>query len=248
MKLPGLLVEQPVLIVAHGQPSDPRPLAVEVAALAARVAALLPGRHVGAATLAEPGALAAALSAASRAASGPGLVYPMFMAGGWFTRTHLPRKLAEAGGADWRVLEPMGCDPAIHQLALTIAKESGAEEVLLAAHGSGRSTAPADIARHVAGVISMRLGLHSEAVFIDQPPRLSEATGLGPNAVCLPFFATGGGHVTGDIPAQLEQAWFRGRILPPLGQDERVPALIAKAITAGQPICAAACRWARDES
>lgn len=237
-------MEQPVLIVAHGQPSDPRPLAAEVAELAARVAALLPGRHVGAATLAEPGALPAALAAAG----GPGVVYPLFMAGGWFTRTHLPKKLAESGGTGWRVLEPMGCDPAIHQLALTIAKESGAEEVLLAAHGSGRSTAPADIARHVAGLISMRLGLHSEAVFIDQPPRLSEATGLGPNAVCLPFFATGGGHVTEDIPAQLEQAWFRGRILPPLGQDDRVPDLIAKAITVGQPICATACRWARDES
>ena len=236
-------MEQPVLIVAHGQPSDPQPLAAEVAELAARVALLLPGRHVGAATLAEPEALAAAIAAAGSA----GLVYPLFMAGGWFTRVHLPRKLAEAGGAAWQVLEPMGCDPAIHQLALTIAKESGAEEVLLAAHGSGRSTAPAEIARHVAGMISMRLGLHSEAVFIDQPPRLAEATGLGPNAVCLPFFATGGGHVTDDIPAQLEQAWFRGRILPPLGQDDRVPALIAKAITARQPICSTACRWARDE-
>lgn len=240
-------MEQPVLIVAHGQPSDPCALAAEVAALAARVAALLPGRHVGAATLAEAEALPAAIAAAGKVADGPGLVYPLFMAGGWFTRIHLPRKLAEAGGADWQVLEPMGCDPAIHQLALTIARESGAEEVLLAAHGSGRSTAPAEIARHVAGVISMRLGLHSEAVFIDQPPRLSEATGLGPKAVCLPFFATGGGHVTVDIPAQLELAWFRGRILPPLGQDDRVPALIANAITAGRPICATACRWARDE-
>lgn len=235
-------MELPVLIVAHGQPSDPAPLAAEVTALAARVAALLPGRHVGAATLAEPGALARAVTAAGA----PGLVYPLFMAGGWFTRIHLPAKLAEAGGTGWQVLEPMGCDPAMHQLALTIARETGADEVLVAAHGSGRSSAPADIARHVAGLISVRLGIHAEAAFIEQPPRLSEATGLGPASVCLPFFATGGGHVTDDIPAALELAWFRGRILPPLGQDDRVPALIAKAIAAGQTICPATCRWARE--
>ena len=28
-----------------------------------------------------------------------GLVYPMFMADGWFTQTHLPARLAAAGGA-----------------------------------------------------------------------------------------------------------------------------------------------------
>jgi sirohydrochlorin ferrochelatase len=232
-------LEKPVLIVAHGQPSDPRPLGAEIEALATRVAALLPGRHVGAATLAEPRALAMAV----QAAGGPGLVYPLFMAGGWFTRANLPKKLAEAGATGWQVLEPMGCDPAIHQLALTIAKESGADEVLVAAHGSGRSAVPSDIARHVAGLISVRLGIHAEAAFIDQKPRIAEATGLGVNSACLPYFATGGGHVTEDIPAQLEQAWFRGRILPPLGQDARVPALIARAIVAETPVCAMNCRW-----
>lgn len=235
-------MHKPVLIAAHGQPSDPHPLAAEVAALAARVQALLPDRPVVAATLAEPEALAAAVAAAGA----PGVVYPMFMAGGWFTRTHLPKRLAEVGATGWQILEPMGCDPAIHQLALTLARESGAHEVLLAAHGSSRSAVPSDIARHVAGLISTRLGIHAEACFIDQAPRLAEATGLGESAVCLPFFANGGAHVTEDIPAQLELAWFRGRILPPLGQDARVPDLIARAVKAGQPVCAGTCRWGRD--
>ncbi|MBE0554386.1 MAG: cobalamin biosynthesis protein CbiX, partial [Rhodobacteraceae bacterium] len=63
----------PVVIVAHGQPSDPAPLAAEVAALAASVGALLPGRVVLSATLAEAGALAAVT-----AGTGPaGLVYPL---------------------------------------------------------------------------------------------------------------------------------------------------------------------------
>lgn len=229
----------PVVIVAHGQPSDPAPLAAEVAALAEAVGALLPGRAVLSATLAEAGALAAVT-----AGTGPaGLVYPLFMAGGWFTRIHLPRKLAEAGAAGWTVLEPMGCDPAVHDLAVTLAREAGAGAVLLAAHGSGRSAVPSDIARHVAGRIAAELGIRAEAAFIDQSPRIAEARAFPTDAVCLPFFAAGGGHVTGDIPAALSDAGFVGRLLPPLGADGRVPAIIARAIAAAVPVCAGTCRW-----
>lgn len=216
----------PVLILAHGQPSDPLPLAAEVAGLAARVQALLPGRQVSSATLAEPEALAAGIAALGS----EGLAYPLFMAGGWFTRSHLPKRLAEAGGQDWRVLEPLGADPAIHALAVTLAREAGAEGVLLAAHGSGRSEAPSEVARAVAAGIAAELGLRAEAAFIDQSPRIAETGGWGQGAVCLPFFAAGGGHVTTDIPAQLAEAGFPGRLLPPLGQDGRVPAIIAAAI------------------
>lgn len=220
---------QPVLIVAHGQPSDPLPLAAEVAALAERVQALLPGRGIASATLAEPGALAAAV-----AALGPqGTVYPLFMAGGWFTRTHLPKKLTEAGGTGWQVLPAMGTDPAIHALAVTLAREAGAGGVLLAAHGSGRSDAPSAVAREVAGRIAAELGVRAEAAFIDQSPRIAETTGWGAEAVCLPFFAAGGGHVSQDIPAQLAEAGFAGRLLAPLGQDGRVPQIIAAAVARG---------------
>lgn len=219
----------PLLIVAHGQPSDPGPLGAEVAALASRVAALLPGRRVVSATLAQAGALAAAIAAAGPA----GLVCPLFMAGGWFTRSHLPRKLAEAGGTGWQVMAPLGTDPAIQALAVTLAAEAGAGAVLLAAHGSGRSPAPAEVARSVASRIAAELGLRAEAAFIDQSPRIAEvARGWGAAAVCLPYFAAGGGHVAQDIPAQLAEAGFAGRLLPALGQDDRVPGLIAQAVRA----------------
>ena len=102
------------LIVAHGQPSDPEPAEADLARLAAQVAALLPGWTVASATLAAPDALRRAL-----AALGPeGRVFPLFMAGGWFTRVHLPARLAAAGAAGWQVLEPLGCDPALHDLAV----------------------------------------------------------------------------------------------------------------------------------
>lgn len=217
------------LIVAHGQPSDPRPAGAALEALAAQVQALLPGWQVRAATLAEPGALAQAV-----AGQGAGVVFPMFMAGGWFTRVQIPGKLAEAGAKGWTVLEPFGCDPMVHDLCVTIAGEAGAGEVVLAAHGSFKAAAPSDIALHVAGRIGAEARARVAAGFIDQEPQLSTLTGFGPDAICLPFFAAEGGHVSADIPAALAKARFQGRILPPVGADARVPGIIAAAIARGR--------------
>jgi sirohydrochlorin ferrochelatase len=229
------------LIVAHGQPSDPAPAAADLAALAAAVARDLPGWDVRSVTLAEGEALTAV--AGSMAA---GVIFPMFMAGGWFTRVQIPSRLAAAGITGWRILEPFGCDPALHDLTVTIATEvaEAADDLILAAHGSFKSSVPSDIASHVARRIKAETGLRRvEAGFIDQAPQLSTMAGFGRGSVCLPFFAAAGGHVTQDIPAALAAAGFQGRILPPVGLDARVPALIAAAISAGREVCAGDCRW-----
>ena len=206
--------------------------------MAARVAALLPGWRVGSATLAAAGSLARAVAALG----GAGRAYPMFMAGGWFTRVQLPAKLTEAGGTGWSVLEPLGCDPAIHDLAVRIVRDEAVERVLLAAHGSLQSPVPADIARHVAGLIARGTGLRTEVGFIDQAPQLAGMTGFGPGSVCLPFFAAAREHVTRDIPAALGTAGFQGRLLPAIGLHQDIPALIARAIEKGEPVCAGRCR------
>jgi sirohydrochlorin ferrochelatase len=233
------------VIVSHGQPSDPAPAAAALAALALRVAAHLPGWTITSATLAEPAALANATTAAQ------GRAFPLFMAGGWFTRTHLPAKLRDSGAAGWQVLEPFGCDPALHALAVTIVTEAlitrgwSASEtrLLLAAHGSFKSAVPSDIAHHLAARIAAETGVAAQAAFIDQSPQLAQATGYGRRSLCLPFFAAEGGHVTEDIPAALTAADFAGDLLPALGLDARVPALIAAAIAKGNPVCTAECRW-----
>lgn len=226
------------LIVTHGQPSDPRPAGAALEALAARVEAVLPGWSVGAATLAEPAAMARAVTGRSG-----GVVFPMFMAGGWFTRVQIPKRLAEAGGTGWVVLEPFGCDPAVHDLCVTLVREAAARDVILAAHGSFKSSVPSDIAAHVAGRIAGETGAEVAAGFIDQEPQLSTLTGRG--GICLPFFAAEGGHVSDDLPQALAEAGFTGRILPPVGLDARVPGIIAAAIARGVPVCSGACRWAR---
>ncbi len=226
------------LIISHGQPSDPETAEAALAGLAARVAGHLPGWSVGSATLAAPDVL-------ERAVQGRvGVVFPLFMAGGWFTRVHLPRRLAEAGGAGWRVLEPLGCDPAVQGLVLDALREQGRiDSVILAAHGSGRSAAPAAIAVRLAARIRAELGIaRVDAAFIDQSPRIAETRGHGPGSVCLPFFAADGGHVGNDLPEALAEAGFQGRVLPALGLNPALPVVIARAIRAGRPICAGECR------
>lgn len=228
---------KPVLIVAHGQPSDPERAEVEVAALGALVAKHLPGRRVMTATLALKGRLGALV------AEPGGLVFPLFMAGGWFTRAHLPAQIAAAGGQDWQVLEPLGCDPGLHDLAIRQIAASGAKRAVLAAHGSGRSPAPSGLAHHLAARITRETGVDTTAAFIDQTPRLQDLAPMGPVATCLPFFALAGEHVTEDLPQALALSGFKGRILPAIGLDPNVPALIAQAITRAQPVCAAECRF-----
>ncbi|MDZ7906146.1 MAG: CbiX/SirB N-terminal domain-containing protein [Cypionkella sp.] len=236
----------PALIVAHGQPSDPAPAGFELAQLAQAVAQYAPARRIGAATLAEDGALAAALEDL-----GPrGLVFPMFMAGGWFTRVALGERLRHAaGGQGWQVLEPFGCEASLHELARDVVAEAltgqdlSRAEVLVAAHGSFKSSAPADVAQAVAATLRRDLGLaRVDVAFIDQKPQLRDATGFGAGAICLPFFAANGGHVTTDLPRALAEARFGGRVLPPIGLHPNVPALIAAALGRAAPVCAQNCR------
>lgn len=237
---------RPIIIVSHGQPSDPAPAAADLARLAALVATHLPGWVVQSATLAEPEALGALV----KTLGGGGALYPLFMAGGWFTRINLPARLAKSEAVGWQVLEPFGCDPALHDLAATVVAEAIAAQtpakaqVLLAAHGSFKSPVPSDIAAHVAKIIHQKTNApRVEAAFIDQTPQLASVTGFDATSVCLPYFAAAGGHVTDDIPAALSQAKYKGRILPPLGLDPRVPAIIAAAIRAGKTVCADECRY-----
>ena len=223
------------IIVAHGQPSDPAPAEAEIATLAASVAAHLPGWDIRSATLAAPGALDRAVAGLSAP-----LIFPFFMADGWFIRAALPDRLAKAGVSDATVLTPFGLLPEVTALAgeaaAAAAQRHGwscAETVLiLAAHGSGRSPYPAQAAGATAGAIAaahrfaaIRIG------FIEEPPDLAdEAAHAGLRAICLPLFVARWGHTETDIPEALRKAEFSGVLLDPLGTLPEAPKLIAGAI------------------
>lgn len=216
------------LIVAHGQPGDPGPQQAAIQALAARIP--LPGVTIRGATLAMPGAL--------DIATNDTLVYPLFMAQGWFTRSELPRRLALAGAPRARILPPFGADPALPALCRRLLVDAATAQgwslaetpILLAAHGSGRSRAPSEAARKMAADLAP---LTVTCGFIEEPPHITDAArALPARALCLPLFATEAEHVTDDLPAALTEAGFRGITLPPIGLAPEVPAMIAASIKA----------------
>lgn len=222
-------------MVAHGHPSAPEGPEAVLRRLARAVEARLPpGARVLGTTLATPGGLAAAVEAAGDRA--PLLVYPFFMADGWFVSSELPRRLARCGAGGARVLPPLGLEPGLQWLAVRRAvgaawRDSAGAAVLLAAHGSPSDPRPARSARAAAATLRATRLFHEVRVgFVDEAPFLADAArGMGP-AVCLPWFATRAGHVETDLPEALAAAGFDGPLLPPIGTDPSVPALIAAAL------------------
>ncbi|MFN0115911.1 MAG: sirohydrochlorin chelatase [Paracoccaceae bacterium] len=226
------------LIVAHGQPSDPEGPEAEIAALARRVGGHLPGWTVRGTTLAMPGGIARA----ARGMAGP-LVFPFFMADGWFIRTLLPERLAQAGLAGARVLTPFGLLPETEALAIRVVDEAlaargwraGEVTLVLAAHGSGRSRKPAEAAGAMrAALAGARAFAEVRLGFIEEPPFVAEALArAGGRAILLPLFVARWGHVGTDLPEAVAQSGFPGPVLAPLGTDAAVAGIVAGAIAAG---------------
>jgi sirohydrochlorin ferrochelatase len=223
------------LIVAHGAPADPAPQEVVLQALSSATALHLPqGWRVRGATMAAEGALEAALEGLSAP-----LVYPFFMAEGFFTGTLLPRRLADAGATEALQTAPFGIDPALPALMARVALEAAsgagidpaATSLLVAAHGSKVSRTSADSTHAMVTKLGPLTGFgRILAGFVEEAPFLvDQAQELGAG-ICLPFFALEAGHVVGDIPEAMEEAGFDGPILPPIGQHRDVPALIAQAL------------------
>ncbi|WP_093031815.1 sirohydrochlorin chelatase [Ruegeria marina] len=222
------------LIVAHGQPSEPEPAEAALAALAARVNANASHIAIRSATLASPGRLEEILDDLPDGTP----VYPLFTAKGWFVTRALPRRI---GGRACPVMEPLGIDPELpdavaEYLTSELAArqwEATATELVLAAHGSGRSQNPAEVAHGFADELQSRIGFARLTVgFVEQPPSIAEAAqGCGEQSLCLPFFACAGGHVQDDVPQALAEARFPGDTLPVLGDLPAVTRLIARRIS-----------------
>ncbi len=223
-----------VLIVAHGSPSDPEPQNAALVALAKAVGLHLPGWVVRGVTLAKPGAFEAAMGALTAP-----LIYPFFMAEGWFSGRELPRRLALVGAEDLPRLAPFGTDPALPALiaeaTLEAARLAGIDPVsavlILAAHGSkvarkskDSSYAMAETLRTLTPFSRISVGL------IEEPPLLAEVAQIQGPALCLPFFALRAGHVEIDIPKALAEAGFTGPLLTEIGAHPSVPGLIADAL------------------
>lgn len=168
-----------------------------------------------------------------------GLVYPLFMANGWFVRTNLRNRL---GDSSCHVLPPLGLEPELPRLAANLVEQSlekhgmdaGRTELLIAAHGSARGQAAADSARAFASNLASLLPMSNvETGFVEQTPYLADTSRkISAPCLCLPFFAMDGDHMKEDVRQGLGNASFAGHILPALGQSEGVPEVVAAALRA----------------
>lgn len=229
-----------VIIVAHGSPSVPVPLDLWVKVLALKVGVRAPHFDVRGATLGMPKSLETELARAP--AGEPIVLYPFFMSDGWFTKVEMMRRAKAATASPLVSLSAFGLDPGVAGLCVrTVVDELGRRgerpdrsALVLAAHGSMKNPASANAARDIQSqIVAARAFGEVRLGFVEEPPTITEAAvGLtGRPSVCLPLFATRGGHVTGDIPDQLAEARFTGSILQPIGERPDVDAIIAGAIT-----------------
>ncbi|MGH1353458.1 MAG: CbiX/SirB N-terminal domain-containing protein [Thalassovita sp.] len=224
------------VIVAHGSPSDPDPQERDLQALAAKVNAALPEWDIRGATLAAEGALDAAIDALNAP-----LIYPYFMAEGYFTGRVLAPKSKSRGLTQ---LRPFGVDPHLADCAeaelqailLTNNWNAGDTALLVAAHGSAVSRTSANSTHAMAGTLHARMGfLRTRTGFIEEPPHVQDmARGLG-QAICLPFFALNAGHMLDDMPQALGAANFTGHRLPAMIDWASTPRLIADCLERAAP-------------
>lgn len=228
------------LLVAHGQPSSPERPERELATRAAQVEALLPGWTVGSSTLAASGALDAAIARLE----GRPLVYPVFMTNGWFVSVNLRQRLARAGAAEYPVLPPLGLDPGLPgRILARLERECrarglspGTTPLLVAAHGSPSDPRPRRVTEALAGVIRRDSAFSTVVTgYVDEAPYLSEAAREALHGLCLPFFASSNSHVAEDLPEALDAADYGGVCLPPVGEWNEVPAMIAAALARASP-------------
>lgn len=220
------------ILVSHGQPSAPAPAEIHLAYIAAQVSDHLPGWDVRSATLSAKGALEAAMVDGA-------VIFPFFMARGYFTARVLPGRLK---GWRYRMATPFGLLPDLPATtAALLNSELSARnwdvshaQILLAAHGSARGPKAAEAAEAFAA--QLRRALPDPQIstgYVEQEPFIDAAARrLGSQSLCLPFFAQSGEHVREDIPEALEDGAFNGTLLPSLGAAPDAPALIAEAIEA----------------
>ncbi|THD76272.1 cobalamin biosynthesis protein CbiX [Thalassobius vesicularis] len=224
---------QSALIVAHGSPSDPAPQEAALQGLAARVQSLLPGWQIRGATLAADGAVDAALAQLDQP-----LIYPFFMAQGYFTNRVLAPRSKALGLTQ---MAPFGVEPALSDCVAAMLTDTLTAQgwqapdtaLLLAAHGSAVSRTSANSTRAMEEELAQRLPFRTtRSGFIEEPPHVADqARDLG-QAICLCFFALNAGHMLDDMPQALEEAGFTGPVLPPMIDWPQVPQLIANSLQA----------------
>jgi sirohydrochlorin ferrochelatase len=229
------------VVVGHGERGGAFSNAILIGHADA-VAAALPDTPVAAGVLSGLPTLESALGKVGNAGAGLILVYPYFMAAGFFVSTKIPKRLADAGFAGrCRVIAPLGADPGLPALvmrkAVTLAEAElglapAACRLLLVGHGSQVSRASAEATEAVAAqlVAAATFGAVATA-YLEEPPLLDDVIGADQRpTVIVGFFNGDGLHAAEDVPQAMLNAPAPVAYSGPVGAMPEVAGLIANAI------------------
>ncbi|GAB4233865.1 MAG: hypothetical protein Kow0032_17430 [Methyloligellaceae bacterium] len=229
-----------LLLAAHGERNVPEPNAL-LAAHADALAELLPHIRVTYGVLNGEPAFEDALLQAAQAGAGRILVYPFFMAEGYFTASALPERVAAAGCSEAvEILRPLGEAAGLPQIMLDDALaaahradfDPAATRLLVVGHGSRSDAGSAQATARVADALRERGAFAEVAIaLLEEPPGIAEqleASALP--AVVSGFFAGGGMHAARDVPDAIARSRTRAVYAGPVGASPQLRDIIAGAV------------------
>jgi sirohydrochlorin ferrochelatase len=235
-----------VLIAAHGGRDTGGHSNEGIFALADNVAAFLGDVRVGVGFIGGNPALDAAIELL---AAPDIIVYPLFMADGYFGSTVLNRLLEGAGRmrqGSITILPALGLDPALADFVVAEAASAvtlrgmlvDQVTLVLLAHGSRRSRNSASAAEQTASKArAHRLFADVRVSFLDEPPSLEKAVSeiSGPVAIVGLFSGEGlhGGNDATRLMAQLDRkdAIYVGNVGSFPGLEKLIATAVDSAIT-----------------
>ncbi len=230
-----------VIVVGHGERGRDFSNAI-LRGHAKAVGAALPGTPVSAGVLSGLPTIEAALATVANSGAHRILVYPYFMAAGFFVGTKIPKRIANAGYAGrCRVLAPLGADPGLPALVMRKAVAVAESELghaprscrlLLVGHGSKVSRASAEATEAVGAELrAMSRFATVVTAYLEEAPFLDEVIPADATpTVIVGFFNGDGLHAGEDVPEAMAAAVGPVAYTGAIGAMPEVAGLIANAV------------------
>lgn len=187
--------------------------------------------------------LESALADASQSGASAHVIYPMFMADGYFVRTVLADRVAAAGlPIRFTLTPPLGLEPELPSLmvsqALSAALKAGfkvpATRLLVVGHGSKFGPASAEATREAARKLAETSQFKwVETAFLEEEPSLEQSLKDPRSTVVSGFFGGDGMHAGEDVPEALRRTRANAVYAGSLGADSAaIAALVRRSLLA----------------
>jgi sirohydrochlorin cobaltochelatase len=230
-----------VVLAAHGDRGGEAPNATLLAHRDALAATRLFRSVAAGALRAENLPLEEALQQAHASGAARIVVYPMFMADGYFTGKVLPERIAAAGLTDrCTLLQPLGLDPQLPNLMMNHALAMAGQteltphhtRLLIVGHGSKIGRASLRSTERVACKIrKMQQFSYVETAYLEEAPFLGECLKSSLlTTLVLGFFSGDGMHAAEDVPGAIAEAGADAHYAGSVGRQPQIAGIIEAAV------------------